>query len=102
MATISTPGTNGAWSMYRQCAATSAFHKSQPEMFTRVSLWLGVTGAVIGTVTHFVSTDPTSVASKILGVIASLFVALAGLSATKLHQATGRRFGLGVALQGRR
>jgi VIT1/CCC1 family predicted Fe2+/Mn2+ transporter len=85
----STTGVNGAWSMYRQCAATSAFHKSQLEMFTRISLWLGIAGAVIGTLAQFVAPSPTSATSKVLGVIASLVVALAGLAA--VQAVTGNR-----------
>lgn len=81
------PGVNGAWSLYRQCAATSAFHKSQLEAFTRVSLWLGIAGAVIGTVAQYVAPGSTSIASKVLGVIASVVVALAGLAATQSSSA---------------
>jgi SMODS and SLOG-associating 2TM effector domain 1/SMODS and SLOG-associating 2TM effector domain 3 len=83
MATPPTIGMNSAWGFYRQCAATATFQKSQMEMFTRLSLWLGITGAVIGTLTQFVAPIPTSPASKVLGVIASLVVALAGLAATQ-------------------
>jgi hypothetical protein len=83
MAASSTTGVNGAWSMYRQCAATSSFHKSQLEMFTRTSLWLGILGAAIGTVAHYVSPSPTLITSKVLGVSAAVLVALAGLAATQ-------------------
>lgn len=83
MATAAPAGVNGAWSLYRQCAATSAFHKSQLETLTKVSLWLGITGAVIGTVAHQVAPDSTLATSKALGVIASIVVALAGLAATQ-------------------
>jgi len=83
MAASSTTGVNGAWSMYRQCAATSAYHKSQLEMFTRISLWLGILGATIGTVAHYVAPSPTLVTSKVLGVSAAMVVALAGLAATQ-------------------
>jgi hypothetical protein len=65
--------------MYRQCAATAAFQKSQLEMFTRVSLWLGIAGAAIGTAAQYV---PPNI-SKVLGVVGSLAVALAGLAATQ-------------------
>jgi uncharacterized membrane protein YeaQ/YmgE (transglycosylase-associated protein family) len=83
MATAAPAGVNGAWSLYRQCAATSAFHKSQLETFTKISLWLGITGAVIGTVAQRMAPDSTSYTSKVLGVIGSVVVALAGLAATQ-------------------
>ena len=76
-------GINGAWSAYRQCAATSAFYKSQLELFTKASLWLGIAGAVLGTVAQFVHPNPTSVAARTLGIAGSLAVALAGLAATQ-------------------
>jgi len=76
-------GANAAWGLYRQCAATSAFQKTQMERFTRVSLWLGIAGAVIGTLTQFIAPDVTSTPAKILGVVASLAVALAGVAATQ-------------------
>jgi SMODS and SLOG-associating 2TM effector domain 1 len=76
-------GVNGAWSAYRQCAATSAFYKSQLELFTKVSLWLGIAGAVMGTVGQLLSRNPNSVATKALGIAGSLAVALAGLAATQ-------------------
>ncbi len=76
-------GVNSAWSAYRQCAATSAFYKSQLELFTKASLWLGITGAVIGTVAQCLSLSPTSVAARALGIAGSLAVALAGLAATQ-------------------
>ena len=69
MATAAPAGVNGAWSLYRQCAATSAFHKSQLETFTKISLWLGITGAVIGTVAQRMAPDSTSYTSKVLGVM---------------------------------
>jgi conflict system pore-forming effector with SLATT domain/uncharacterized protein DUF4231 len=82
--TMATPaGVNGAWSLYRRCAATSGFHKSQLETFTRISLFLGIMGAVIGTVAQHVAPGSTSVTSRVLGVIASTLVALAGLAATQ-------------------
>ena len=89
MATLpaTTAGVNGAWSMYRQCTATSSFQKSQLEMFIKVSLWLGITGAVIGTVAQTLSPNPTSVTSKVLGILGSLTVALAGLAATQAANA---------------
>ena len=40
-----TTGIHAAWSLYRQCAATSAYHKKQLELFTKISLWLGIAGA---------------------------------------------------------
>src|SRR5215472_9884407 len=83
MAIPATTGVNGAWSMYRQCATTSAFHKSQLEMFTRISLWLGIVGATIGTIAHYVAPGPTLVMSKILGISAAVVVALAGIAATQ-------------------
>jgi hypothetical protein len=83
MATGSTTGVSGAWSMYRQCAATSGFHKSQLELFTKISLWLGITGAVIGTAAQFIAPTLTSMTSKMLGVVGSLAVALAGVAATQ-------------------
>ncbi|HMJ60327.1 MAG TPA: DUF4231 domain-containing protein [Bryobacteraceae bacterium] len=76
-------GINGAWSAYRQCAATSAFHKSQLELFTKASLWLGIAGAVLGTLAQFVHPNPTSVTARALGIAGSLAVALAGLAATQ-------------------
>jgi len=76
-------GINGAWSAYRQCAATSAFYKSQLELFTKASLWLGIAGAVLGTLAQFVHPNPTSVAARALGIAGSLAVALAGLAATQ-------------------
>lgn len=76
-------GVNGAWSAYRQCAATSAFYKSQLELFTTTSLWLGITGAVMGTVAQVVSPNPGSLAGKALGIAGSLAVALAGLAAAQ-------------------
>jgi hypothetical protein len=79
MADEPTTGLSGAWSMYRQCAATSAFHKSQLELFTKISLWLGIIGAVIGTAGHFAEHDPLTF--KIVGVVGSLAVALAGVAA---------------------
>jgi hypothetical protein len=81
MATEPAAGASAAWSMYRQCAATSAFHKSQMELYTKISLWLGIVGAAIGTgsqITVLIAPNPTSIASKILGVVASLAVAFAG------------------------
>ena len=87
MATQSTTGINGAWSMYRRCAATSAFHKSQLETFTRMSLWLGIIGAAIGTVTQYVAPGATSPGSKVLGVLAAVVVTLAGLAATQATSA---------------
>jgi hypothetical protein len=87
MATPSTTGVNGAWSMYRRCAETSAFNKSQLEMFTRMSLWLAIIGAAIGTVTQYVAPGATSPASKVLGVVASVIVALAALAATQASSA---------------
>ncbi len=69
--------------MYRQCAATSAYHKSQLELLTRISLWLGILGATIGTVAYYVAPSPTLVLSKVLGVSAAVVVALAGLAATQ-------------------
>jgi len=76
-------GINGAWSAYRQCAATSAFYKSQLELFTKASLWLGIAGAAIGTVAQCLSLNPTSVPARALGIAGSLAVALAGLAATQ-------------------
>ncbi len=76
-------GVNGAWSAYRQCAATSAFYKSQLELFTTTSLWLGIAGAVLGTVAQLVSPNPGSITTKALGIAGSLAVALAGLAATQ-------------------
>jgi hypothetical protein len=75
--------------MYRQCAATSAYYKSQLEMFTRISLWLGILGATIGTVAHYVAPSPILAMSKILGVSAAVVVALAGLAA--MQAASGGR-----------
>jgi hypothetical protein len=74
-------GVNGAWSAYRQCAATSVFYKSQLELFTTTSLWLGIAGAVLGTVAQLVSPNPGSITVKALGIAGSLAVALAGLAA---------------------
>lgn len=76
-------GINGAWSAYRQCAATSAYYKSQLELFTKASLWLGIAGAAMGTVAQLLPPNPTSVAAKTLGIAGSLAVALAGLAATQ-------------------
>jgi hypothetical protein len=76
-------GVNGAWSAYRQCAATAAFYKSQLELFTKASLWLGIAGAVMATVAQLLSPNPNSVAAKALGIAGSLAVALAGLAATQ-------------------
>jgi hypothetical protein len=76
-------GVNGAWSAYRQCAATSAFYKSQLELFTTASLWLGIAGAVMGTIAQLLSPSATSVVSKALGIAGSLAVALAGLAAAQ-------------------
>lgn len=87
-----TAGINGAWSMYRQCAATSSFQKSQLEMFLKISLWLGIAGAVIGTVGHVVWRDQTSVPSRVLGTFGSLTVALAGLAATQAAARTRDKF----------
>jgi hypothetical protein len=67
--------------MYRQCAVTAVFQKSRLEMFTKISLWLAVAGAVIGTAAQFAPAN--SVPSKILGVVGSLAVALAGVAATQ-------------------
>ena len=89
MATQPLPGVNGAWSLYRQCAATAAFQKSQLNLFTKLSVWLGITGAAIGTVSQYISTDPHSMVTRILGTIGSLAVALAGLAATQA--VAGRR-----------
>ena len=81
MTTQTSAGVNGAWSMYRQCAATAAFQKSRLELFTKISLWLGIAGACVGTASQFVPKD--SVPSRVLGVVGSLAVALAGLAATQ-------------------
>jgi hypothetical protein len=71
-------GVNGAWSAYRQCAATSAFYKSQLDLFTTTSLWLGISGALLGTVAQLLSSNPISSAAKALGIAGSLAIALAG------------------------
>src|SRR3954447_17114262 len=76
-------GVNGAWSAYRQCAATSVFYKSQLELFTTTSLWLGIAGAVLGTVAQLLSPNPTFMTAKALGIAGSLAVALAGLAAAQ-------------------
>jgi hypothetical protein len=81
MTTQTSAGVNGAWSMYRQCAATAAFQKSRLELFTKISLWLGIAGACVGTASQFVPKD--SVPARVLGVVGSLAVALAGLAATQ-------------------
>jgi hypothetical protein len=52
-------------------------------MFTKASLWLGIAGAIIGTVAQYLSPNPTSAAAKVLGIAGSLAVALAGLAATQ-------------------
>lgn len=83
MATQSIAGVNGAWSLYRQCAATSSFHKSRLELFTKLSLWLGLAGAAMGTASQLVHWTPTSMQAKILGILGSVAVALAGLAATQ-------------------
>ena len=82
-------GINAAWSFYRKCAATSAYHKNQLERFTRVSLWLGIAAAIIGTVGQVVAPDPKSVVSKVAGIAGSVVVALAGVAATQAT-ASGR------------
>jgi len=76
-------GVNGAWSAYRQCAATSAFYKSQLDLFTTTSLWLGISGAVLGTVAQLLSPNPISSAAKALGIAGSLAIALAGFAAAQ-------------------
>ena len=83
MPSQSTAGIHTAWSFYRQCAATSTYHKSQLERFTKISLWLGFIGAVIGTVGQVVAPDPKSVLSKVAGIAGSIVVALAGVAATQ-------------------
>ena len=83
MATQPLAGINAAWSLYRQCAATSAFHKSRLETLTKISLWLGIAGAVIATVSSVPLVPPTSMSSKILGSVGSIVVALAGVAATQ-------------------
>jgi hypothetical protein len=84
-----TTGIHAAWSFYRQCAATSAYHKKQLELFTKMSLWLGIAGAIIGTLGQVIAPDPKSTASRVAGIAGSIVVALAGIAAT---QATaGRR-----------
>jgi conflict system pore-forming effector with SLATT domain/uncharacterized protein DUF4231 len=83
MAMAAPTGANAAWSLYRQCAATSAFHKSQLERYTWASLWLGISGAAIGTASQYLAPDSHSYLSKVLGVIASALVALAGFAATQ-------------------
>jgi hypothetical protein len=76
-------GVNGAWSAYLQCAATSVFYKSQLELFTTTSLWLGIAGAVMGTIAQLLSPNPVSSAAKALGIAGSLAVALAGFAAAQ-------------------
>ena len=89
MSTPASTGVSSAWSMYRQCSATAGYHKSQLEFFTKLSLWLGIAGAVIGCVAQWIAADPTSITSKALGVTGSVAVALAGLAATQAL--SGRR-----------
>jgi hypothetical protein len=81
-----TTGIHAAWSFYRQCAATSAYHKNQLQLFTKISLCLGIAGALIATVGQVVNSDPKSNVSKVAGIAGSIVVALAGVAAT---QATG-------------
>jgi hypothetical protein len=77
MATGSSAGVSAAWSLYRQCAATSRFHKAQLELFTKLGLWLGILAAAIGTVAPYVPVN-----SKITGVVGSLLLAFAGAAGT--------------------
>jgi hypothetical protein len=82
MATTPIPGVNGAWSLYRQCAMTSRLEKSRLETLLKVSLYLGIFGAVLGTVTSVMAEKDSSV-SKILGVVGGVAVAMAGVAATQ-------------------
>ncbi len=79
----SSAGVNGAWSMYRQCAATSEYHKSRLERFTKASLALGIVGAFIGTISPALHFPATSIRARVLGIIGSFAVALAGICATQ-------------------
>jgi hypothetical protein len=84
MATQPLAGINAAWSLYRQCAASSAFHKSRLESLTKISLWLGIAGAVIATASSVLPPGPSSIAvSKVLATIGSICVALAGVTAAQ-------------------
>jgi len=76
-------GIHAAWSLYRQCAATSAYHKKQLELFTKISLWLGIAGALIGTLGQVINPSPQSTTSKVAGIAGSIVVALAGVAATQ-------------------
>ena len=74
-------GIHTAWGVYQQCSATSAFYKRQLETFTKLSLWLGIAGAVIATVAPFVNPSPTAVVSKVLAIAGAAAVTLAGIAA---------------------
>jgi SMODS and SLOG-associating 2TM effector domain 1/SMODS and SLOG-associating 2TM effector domain 3 len=76
-------GIHAAWSFYRKCAATSAYHKKQVALFTKLSLWLGIAGAAIATIGQVVASDPQSTVSKVAGIAGSIVVALAGVAATQ-------------------
>jgi hypothetical protein len=76
-------GIHAAWSFYRKCAATSAYHKKQLALFTKISLWLGIAGAIIATVGQVINPDSKSTTSRVAGIAGSIVVALAGVAATQ-------------------
>ena len=83
MASQPIPGINSAWTLYRQCSATAVYQKSRLELFTRISLWLGFAGALVGTLAQVGHLHSDLMPAKILGVVGSLAVALAGVAAAQ-------------------
>lgn len=76
-------GISTAWTLYRDCAATSAYHKERLDRYTTLSLWLSIGAAVLGTWGQAMGLPDADPLPRRLGIAGALLVALSGVASAQ-------------------